>query len=168
LKASRLLVVAVIVILVAVAGLYFAISSKPGTATSSTTVSGSSGPDVTIASDNVTIVGFQSGTWQLSLRNGGSIPVSYITAYLMTPTNAMICSGAQQSNGLKFENCPQVNGLPVGTPGNPLPPGTTVVGSASGFGPGSATSGTAYPVAVHVTFANGQTAWVNSTVTATG
>jgi hypothetical protein len=71
----------------------------------------------------------------------------------------VICSGAAPSNGLFYKNCPA-------TAGSPLPPGSTVTGSSTGQGPASTTEGTQYPVAIHLAFSNGQTAWLNSTVTA--
>jgi hypothetical protein len=158
-KRSMLLVALVVVILVVGAGAYYVVTSSGGT--SSTTTTSSAGPSasgVQITSDNVT-ASLGSGTWQIALKNTGSLDVSSITGYLETPTRAFICSGNQPSNGLFFKNCPA-------TPGSPLPPNSTVTGTSTGAGPASATPGTQYPVAIHLAFTNGQTVWLNSTVTA--
>ena len=151
-KKSILAAALVVVIVIAGAGAYYALSSAGGTTTMSST-------GVQIASDNLTITGPSTGTWLITIRNTGTVPVSSITVYLLTPTRTFVCSGAQQSDGLFFKNCPP----PIG---NPLPPGSTVSGNSTGARPASGTPGTTYTVAAHLAFANGQSTWVNSTVTA--
>jgi hypothetical protein len=167
-KTSTVVVLVVgVVVIIAGAALYYSIGSPGGAVTTSTsavvTKSASSASaaamNVTIASDNLT-VGYKSGFWQIALENAGSVPVSAITAFLLTPTRSFICSGTDSSNGLLFGNCPAPSA-------NPLPPGSTVTGTSTGVGPGSAQVGMQYKVAAHITFANGQNVWVNSTVTAT-
>ena len=157
-----LLVGLLVVIIVVGAGYYYVSSTSSnsdGTTSTTTSSAGASIDGVQIVSDNVT-KSIGTGTWQIALRNTGNLTVSSITAFLETPTRGVICSGAAPSNGLFFKNCPA-------TPnGSPLPPGSTVTGSSTGQGPGSTTEGTQYPVAIHLAFSNGQTTWLNSTVTA--
>jgi hypothetical protein len=115
--------------------------------------------NVEIVSDNLT-VGFQSGLRQIALQNSGSVSVSKIIVYLRTPIESELCSGSDSSSGLSFNNCT------VAPSGNPLPPGGTVSGYATGIGEGSAKVGSQYPADAKVSFDNGNTVWVNSTVTA--
>jgi hypothetical protein len=158
-KGSVLAVALVVIFLVVVAGFYYVstMSGTGGTTSTSSSPVGASG-GVQITSDNVTKTAI-AGTWQIALKNTGSVPVTSITVFLYTPTRAFICSGAASTDGLFFKNCP----APAN--GNPLPPNATVSGSSTGAGPMSGTVGTAYPVDVHLAFASGQTSWVNSTVT---
>jgi len=161
-KQSTALVALVVVIIVVGAGYYY-VSSSPsssnGTTSTTITTPGASVDGVQIISDNVT-KSIGTGTWQIALKNTGNLTVSSITAFLETPTRGFICSGAAPSNGLFFKNCPATSGAP-------LPPGSTITGSSTGAGPASTTAGMQYPVAVHLAFSNGQTAWLNSTVIAT-
>lgn len=155
--------VAVIVIFViaAVAGFYYLPRTPVGTSspqtTSAVTNSGASVDGVEIVTNNITL-SLGTGTWRIGLKNTGSWNVTSIVAYLETPTRATLCSGPQPSSGLYFRNCP-----PSG--GSPLPPNATISGSSTGAGPASTVAGTRYPVAIHLAFANGQNAWLNSTVT---
>jgi hypothetical protein len=161
-KQSILLVALVLIIIVVGAGYYYVSSSSGpsnGTSSTTTTSAGASIDGVQIISDNVT-KSIGTGTWQIALKNTGSLTVSSITAFLETPTRGFICSGAAPSDGLFFKNCPATSGAP-------LPPGSTVMGSSTGAGPASTTAGMQYPVAIHLAFSNGQTAWLNSTVIAT-
>jgi hypothetical protein len=119
-----------------------------------------SGMNVQFVSNNLT-VGFQSGLWQMSLKNVGTVSVSKMTVFLNTPVGSYVCSGVDQSAALSFSNCT------VAPSGNPLPSGTTISGSASGIGEGSGKVGSTYGVAARVLFSNGDTVWINSTVTAT-
>lgn len=161
-KRSMMIVALVVVILLVGAAAYYALSSSKGTGstTSTTSTSTASGNGVAITSDNVTVnAATGTGTWAITLQNTGSLTVSSITANLLTPIPALLCSGAAPSNGLLFKNCPVAIG-------SPLPPGSTVSGSATGAGTGSAIAGTSYQVTVHLAFTSGLIAWVNSTVTA--
>jgi hypothetical protein len=155
-----LAVVVVIVIIVVAAALYFGTSIQAAGSTLPISVATRSGMDVEVVSANLT-VGFQSGLWQISLKNTGTVSVMKIKVYLTTPIDSFVCSGPDQSAGLSFSNCT------VAPSGNPLPPGTTISGSASGIGEGSGKVGSQYGVAAKVLFSNGDTVWVNSTVTAT-
>ena len=166
---TKVTAIIVIVVIVAVAGASLYVVSARLTASSITTSFVSSGTvttdtsgnitSVDIISDNLT-VGFQSGLWQLIIKNNGTVGVSVITVYLKTPTPSEICSAGSLDDGLSFFYCPS-------TAGNPLPPGTTAYGTASGVGEGSATVGSSYPVDCKVTYDNDVTAWSNFTVIAT-
>ncbi len=158
-----LAVVAIIVLIVAVSLIYYETSghgSGGSTGTIPYSVATQSGMNVQFVSNNLT-VGFQSGLWQMSLKNTGTVSVSKVRVYLETPIDSFVCSGVDESAGLSFNNCT------VAPSGNPLPPGGAVAGSASGVGEGSAKAGSQYDVAANVLFSNGDTVWVNSTVTAT-
>ena len=159
-KGSMLAVVLAVVFVVVVGGIYFysTMSGTTGGATLTVSSSTPSSGGILITSDNVTNSAI-TGTWQIALKNTGTVPVSSVTVYLYTPTRAFICSGASTSDGLFFKNCPAASG-------NPLPPNSTVSGSSTGAGPQSATAGTSYPVDVHIAYSSGSTAWLNATVTA--
>jgi hypothetical protein len=159
---TRVLAVVVIIIIIVVAGvsLYY-VSSKLGStiASSNTSLAIGNSTSVQVVSDNLT-VGFQSGTWEITLKNAGDTAVSNLTVYLETPIRSEVCSGASTSSGLSFSLCPS-------TPGNPMPPAATISGLASGAGEGSAKVGSSYPVDAKIAYANGKTVWMNTTVTAT-
>jgi hypothetical protein len=139
-------VIVVIAVIVITAIFYFETPTKVGGSTIPISIATQSGMNVQFASTNLT-VGFQSCLWQLSLRNSGTVSVSKIKVHLATPIDSFVCSGPDQSAGLSFNNCT------VAPTGNPLPPGTTIMGSASGVGEGSARVGSSYKVAANVLFA---------------
>ncbi|MFI5419509.1 MAG: hypothetical protein ACHQ1H_00935 [Nitrososphaerales archaeon] len=154
-------VVVIIAVIVSVSLIYYETAGH--TAVGSTvaySIATQSGMNVQFVSNNLT-VGFQSGLWQMSLKNVGTVSVSKMMVRLITPVDSYVCSGVDQSAGLSFANCT------VAPSGNPLPPGATVSGSASGIGEGSGKVGSTYTVVAKVLFSNGDTVWVNSTVTAT-
>lgn len=159
-KSTVVIAVVVVVVIVVVAGIaLFVISSKlSSTGTPSTSVAVGTVASVQIINNSLS-VGYQSGLWEIGLKNTGNTGVSMITIYLKTPTPSEVCSASSNSAGLSFSLCPSV-------PGNPLPPGTTIFGVASGIGEGSATIGSSYPVDAKVTYASGTIGWVNETVTA--
>jgi len=169
-KRSMTIAALVVAVLLVGAGSYYVASSMKG-GSSTSTPSGNGGSSTTttasngveIVSDTITVNATAgSGTWAITLNNTGSLTVSSITVNLFTPSPGLLCSGAAPSNGLSFKNCPVAIG-------SPLPPGSTVSGGSSSAiqtGPASAVSGTSYPVAVHLAFTSGTTAWVNSTATA--
>lgn len=157
----------VTVILVATSSLYIvsvklgSIDSSSNSTKLSTTLSfGGGPPSVKIIEDNLT-VGFQSGLWIVTMQNTGVTGITTITIYLITPIQSKLCSGTTPDAGLFFANCQ------FGLAGNPLPPGSLVTGSGTGVGEGSATIGSSYPVGAQLTFTNGTSMWVNSTVMAT-
>ena len=155
-----LAVIIIIVVIVAVSLLYYETAGRAaGGSTVAYSVATQSGMNVEFVSNSLA-VGFQSGLWQMSLKNVGTVSVSKMTVYLKTPVDSYVCSGADQSAGLAFSNCT------VQVSGNPLPPEATLSGSASGTGEGSAKVGSTYSVTARVLFSNGDTVWVNSTVTA--
>jgi len=170
-KRSVTIAALVVAVLLIGSGAYYVASSmKGGSSTSTSTTSGNGGSStsaasngVEIGSDTITVNATAgSGTWAIALNNTGSLTVSSITVNLFTPSPGLLCSGAAPSNGLSFKNCPVAIG-------SPLPPGSSVSGGSSSAiqtGPASAIAGTSYPVAVHLAFTSGTTAWVNSTVTA--
>jgi hypothetical protein len=123
-------------------------------ASSRTTVT--TGEYVTILSDNLT-VGYNSGAWVISLTINGNVGVSKITAILSTPVEAKICGG--DAGGLSFQNCnrPQA----ATTLGGP-----TILGYATGAGPGSAVVGRSYNVTVNLTLVDGRTSTITSSVIA--
>ena len=158
LSIAVVLVIAVIVL----ASLYYYETSPKGTSTGTIplSIATQNGMNVQFVSSNLT-VGFQSGLWTMSLKNVGTVSVSKIKVYLGTPIDSYVCSGGGLSAGLSFQNCI------VFPSDDPLPPGNTTLGSASGIGEGSAKVGSTYVITANVLFSNGNTVWVNSTVTAT-
>ena len=157
---KALAVIIIIIAVAAVSALYYETAAHGSTiSTLPQSIATASGMNVVITSDNLT-VGFQSGLWQVALHNVGSVSVSKIVVYLVTPTESKVCSGTDSSSGISFNNCT------VAPSGNPLPPGATISGYATGIGEGSAKVGSSYPVAAKVAFVNGDIVWVNSTVIA--
>ncbi len=160
---TKLVAVIVIIIIVIVAGisLYYVSTKLSSTVdSSSTSLAVGNVTSVEIVSDNLT-VGYQSGLWEVTLKNTGNTAVSMIFITLKTPISSYMCTSEIGASSLSFSLC-----SPGSSPGNPLPPGLTIFGSASGSGEGSATIGSSYPVDARVTYANGVVDWVNSTVTA--
>ena len=155
-----IVVIVVIAVIVLASVFYFETSNHTTGGTIPISVATQSGMNVQFVSSKLT-VGFQSGLWQLSMKNVGTVSVSKIKVYLETPIDSFVCSGGGVAAGLTFNNCI------VAPTDNPLPPGSTIVGSASGVGEGSAKVGSSYDIDANVVFANGDTVWVNSTVTAT-
>jgi hypothetical protein len=152
--------VIIVIIVVAAAALYIFTSNLTSPSNTDTIITATTGvASVQIVADNLT-VGYQSGLWEIVLKNTGQVAVTMVTVYLETPTRSELCSASSASSGLSFSFCPS-------TPGNPLPSGVIISGSGSGVGEGSGTVGSSYPVDAKITFANGNTSWVNSTVTAT-
>jgi hypothetical protein len=153
-------VVVIIAVIVSVSLIYYETTGHTaGGSTVAYSIATQSGMNVQFVSNNLT-VGFQSGLWEMSLKNVGTVSVSKLTVFLNTPVDSYVCSGVDQAAGLSFSNCT------VAPSGNPLPTGGTISGSASGIGAGSGKIGSAYGVAARVLFSNGDTVWVNSTVTA--
>jgi hypothetical protein len=154
-------VIVVIAVIVIASLFYYETSSNHATGgTIPLSIATQNGMNVQFVSSNLT-VGFQSGLWQMSLKNTGTVSVSKIKVYLETPIESFVCSGGSQSAGLEFQNCL------VAPTDDPLPPGTTISGSANGVGEGSAKLGSSYVISAAVLFANGDTVMINSTVTAT-
>jgi len=157
-KRSMLLAVVVVVILVVAVGGYLAVSMGKGT-TSSTAAPSANG--IAVTSDTLVVnANAGTGTWSISVENTGNLTASIVTANIGTSPPLLLCSGNSPSSGLFYKNCPSLAG-------SPLPPNQTITGSSSGTGAQSATAGNSYAVSVHVQFTNGQSTWVNSTITAT-
>ena len=134
-------------------------SSTGALASTSTAAGGVALGPVTIVYDNLT-VGFHAGFWNIELQNSGTKTINTITVVASTPTETKVCTGG--TSDLEFTNCPASN---LGS--GPLAPGSTILGEASGAGPGSATVGSQYPIHITLTFADGTSSTVNATVTAT-
>jgi hypothetical protein len=163
---TKITAVVVIVIIIVVAGvsLYYVSAklsaSSTDSTTSSTTVISGNATSVVFVSDSLT-VGFQSGLWDVTLKNTGDVGVKMMVVTLETPITSYMCTASFGGSTLSFSNC-----TPGASPGNPMPAGGLLVGSASGSGEGSATIGSSYTVAAKVTYLNGVVEWSNSTVVA--
>ena len=158
---SKVVAVIVVIFVIVIAGVVLdLVSAKLSTSNITTTSIATAGSNsqVQIISDNLTL-GYLSGLWEIELKNSGNISVSTINIVLNTPIESRVCSGSTPSDGLVFSLCPPLAA-------NPLPPGATIVGAASGVGEGSAKIGSSYPVSARITFANGNSTWLNTTVTA--
>lgn len=146
--------IAVVIILAII--IAFLLNPTSGGGKETTGASTSAGDSVTVLSNNLT-VGFQAGLWGLSIRNTGSVGVTEITAVLSTPTQTEMCTGLH--GGIGFTNCPSVAV-------SPFSPGSVITGFASGAGPGSAVPGVSYTMTLVLSFEDGTSTNVTSSVVA--